>query len=320
MTPAPHFVHRIDPILVDLGGIRLWYYGLAYAVGFLGAHLWLRARRDRLGWRPEEVYDFSIFLAISILLVGHAFEIVFYEWAYYSRHPWQTLNYWNGGMSTHGVLLGAALGTWAFCRLRGRGFLALADELAIPAAFFMGVGRLGNFINGENYGPIAEVWWAVKFPYAEGFRHPVDLYDALKNFGVLCILLAVRKAGARARGMLLAHFVFWYGFLRLAIDLFREYGADFLGIGRGQYFNLAMALTGLALMLWSARRSHGPRSAEVGMGALPLRSPRLWGRKAAFVSILLFSLTIPSGWSQGWLAELKAYHAPHHTSTSGAPR
>ncbi len=304
------FVHRIDPVLSDLGGIRLWYYGLAYATGFLGIHLWLQWRRESLGWRREEVYECSLCLALCALAVGHAFEVLVYEWSYYRDHPVDLLNYWRGGMATHGVLMGATLGTWLFCRWRGRGFLAVADELVVPGAFFMAVGRIGNFINGENYGPVTEVWWAVKFPYADGFRHPVDIYDALKNLMIVPILLLVRMTSPGRRGLLLAHFVFWYGFLRLLIDLFRDYGAHFLGIGRGQYFNLAMAMAGLALMLWFALAGRRPRLPDPRPSDPRVHgAARLWQKRVAFATVLLFSLTIPSGWSQGWLEQLKGRHA-----------
>ncbi len=323
LTSFGPFVHRIDPVMLELGGIRLWYYGLAYAAGFLGVYLWLGRRQPDLAWTHEEVYEGSLCLAVCALAVGHAFEVLVYEWPYYRDHPADLLSFQRGGMATHGVLLGAALGTWLFCRWRAKDFLRLADELAIPGAFFMAVGRIGNFINGENYGPVTAVWWAVKFPYADGFRHPVDLYDALKNLAIIPIILLVRRTPGRRRGMLLAHFVFWYGFLRLLIDLFRDYGANFLGIGRGQYFNLAMAVAGLALMLWFSLAGRRPRLPDPrSHDTRACSAPRLWPMRLAFAMLLLFSLTIPSGWSQGWLAGLRARqaadpHNPHRSLTSG---
>ena len=89
--------------------------------------------------------------------------------------------YWLGGMATHGLLIGAAAGTWIFARWHRLSFLRLADALVIPGAFLMGVGRIGNFIDGQIVGSLTDVPWAVKFPDAEGFRHPVVLYDGLKN-------------------------------------------------------------------------------------------------------------------------------------------
>jgi hypothetical protein len=132
-------------------------------------------------------------VALCVLVMGRAVEVLYYEWPYYRAHPLHVLHYWRGGMSSHGLLLGGCLGTWLFCRLRRRPFLALADELTIPGAFLLAVGRLGNFVDGQIVGSPTDVWWAVKFPDAEGFRHPVVLYDGLKNVLLVPLLLLIRR-------------------------------------------------------------------------------------------------------------------------------
>jgi prolipoprotein diacylglyceryltransferase len=71
--------------------------------------------------------------------------------------------YWLGGMATHGLLIGAAAGTWLFAVAFKAPFLQRADALAIPGAFLMGIGRIGNFIDGQIVGSVTDVWWAVKF-------------------------------------------------------------------------------------------------------------------------------------------------------------
>ena len=82
-------------------------------------------------------------------LGGRLVEVAFYEWAYYSQHPWHIPFYWLGGMSTHGLLLGGAIGVFVFCGRRGLSFLSVADELSIAAAWIMGLGRLANSIVAE---------------------------------------------------------------------------------------------------------------------------------------------------------------------------
>jgi phosphatidylglycerol:prolipoprotein diacylglycerol transferase len=251
---------------------------------------------------------------------GRAFEIVVYEWEYYRTHLWELPSYWKGGMASHGVLLGAIVGIFLFRLLRHKSFLRIVDEVAIPAALLLALGRIGNFINGQICGSVTDVWWGVKFPDAEGFRHPVTLYESLKNLMIIPILLLVRRKWSCGEGKVFAHFVFWYGSLRLFTDYFREYGTEHLGIGTGQYFNLSMALAGVVLYLWfsrihDARYVCGPKGNQQGHPPATTREDGVVGREAsrtglairmaALGAIVLFSTTIPSGWTQGVLKQLR---------------
>jgi phosphatidylglycerol---prolipoprotein diacylglyceryl transferase len=290
----------MDPVLFELGPIRLWYYGLAYAIGFLTIDQWVRRRRGHLGWSQRDVSDFSLLFIVSAVLGGRAFDIVFYEWNYYEEHPWQLLSFWRGGMASHGVLLGAVVGTALFCWLRDKSFLEIADEVVIPGAFLLALGRLGNHINGEVYGYVTDVSWAVEFPYMTGYRHPVALYEGAKNLLLVFILLYVRRRNPhRPRGLLLGHFVFWYGFLRLFVDHFREYEAYWLGIGTGQYFNLLAAALGLGI-IFGSRRVTGQVPEESGepQSIREEEGPGFWVKRVSFYALVAFCLSIPSGTTQ----------------------
>jgi len=291
-------VHSIDPVITEICGVYLWWYGAAYTVGLIGIFLWLRQARARLGLSGSQVYDLAIALAIAVLIGGRLVEVLFYEWSYYSRHPFHILAYWLGGMSTHGILAGCILGLWIFARSTGSSFWRLADELVIPGAFFMGVGRIGNFIDGQIIGAPADVWWAVRFPDIEGFRHPVVLYDGLKNLMLVPLLLFLRLARPPA-GVLSAHFLFWYGFLRFFVDQFREYRVSLFGLGPGQGFNLLMALAGLLLMWWRYKWAEPEVSlAPLHEGISSRAVSSLWARRVALTLLVLFPLVIPSDWTQ----------------------
>jgi phosphatidylglycerol:prolipoprotein diacylglycerol transferase len=292
--PGP-FVHRIDPVIAEVGGVCLWWYGLSYATGFLSLHLWLRRARMRLGISLAEVSRLTLFLVAGILLGGRLVEVFFYEWPFYREHWMLIPALWLGGMATHGLLLGAVAGAWLFSRRHRQSFLALLDELAIPAAMIMGFGRLGNFIDGQIVGSVTGVWWAVKFPDADGFRHPVVLYDGLKNLLLVPALLWIRRHDRR-RGALTGHFIFWYGFLRIFVDLFREYPTTLLGIATGQFLNIAMTLAGIGVLMWTRRRTGGTRAAASVGGERPRGSVAL--PTAAFALLLALCLTIPSDWTQ----------------------
>lgn len=295
------FIHDIDPIFGQIGAFYLWWYGLTYTLGFLALFHWFRTVRVPLGLDVPRIYDLTILIAAGVLIGGRMVEVFFYEWAYYADHPARIGWIWMGGMSTHGILLGGTLGALLFCRLNNRNFLSLADELVIPAAFIMGLGRLGNFIDGQIVGSVTDVWWAVKFPDAEGFRHPVVLYDGAKNLLLVPVLLLIRSVRPH-RGVVLGSFLFGYGFFRIIVDYFREYRIELLGFPPGQEFNIAMTIAGTALIIW-AIRGRRPRVTPLPDDAV-LDALNIDIRKATrakrFVlrALLLIPMTIPSDWTQ----------------------
>jgi phosphatidylglycerol:prolipoprotein diacylglycerol transferase len=292
------FVHGIDPIIGSIVGIHLWWYGVSYSLGFLNLYCYLRRARHRLGMTLAEVQSLTLLVAIGVLVGGRAIEVAFDEWPFYREHPMLIPAYWLGGMATHGLLAGAAAGMAVFAWTRRKPFRELADVLVIPGAFLMGVGRIGNFIDGAIAGAVTDVWWAVQFPYAEGFRHPVVLYDGAKNILLVPYLLWVRKAN-RAPGATAAHFVFWYACPRILIDLLRDYPTHRLALGTGQTLNIVMALLGLVLLVRSRRcgRSGERAAMQTDPTAAVEARPALW-QSLAFASLLLFCLTLPSNWTQ----------------------
>jgi phosphatidylglycerol---prolipoprotein diacylglyceryl transferase len=305
LSATASYVYSIDPVLVEVGDVRLWYYGLAYAIGLLVVSLWVWLKRERLGFDGRDVAEFALLFAVGVLLGGRIFDIALYEWFYYEDHLWRIPSLWHGGMATHGVLLGAVVGTLVFCRLRHERFLEIADELVIPGAALMALGRIGNHINGEVYGSVTDVAWAMEFPYAAGCRHPVALYDAAKNLLLVPILLIVRRSHL-PRGLLLGHFVLWYGLLRLFVDYFREYDSYWLGIGRGQYFNLLMAVVGLCVVAVARRHVSPAPDRAVARRRTPVKDPMLWVKRVAFYALVALCLTIPSGWTQQVLEDFES--------------
>ncbi len=294
------YVHDLDPVITAIGGVYLWWYGLTYTLGFIVTFFWLRLNRETLALDTRSIYTLTLFISAGVLLGGRLVEVVFYEWAYYGTHLWYIPAIWLGGMSTHGILFGCVVATWLYCRIHRRRFFEIADVLVIAGAFIMGFGRIGNFIDGQIVGAVTEMPWGVKFPDLEGFRHPVVLYDGLKNLLLIPFLLLIRKTNPPI-GVLTAHFILWYGFLRIFVDFFREYRTSLYGLPPGQEFNILMATAGIGMLIWFYRK--GKSVKLPGPPAMPAtrttdETRGLPARRVALLLLLLLPTVIPSDWTQ----------------------
>jgi len=163
-----YYVHDLSPFLVHFGGaIGIRYYGLAYLLGFMGGiwlYRWL-AQRGYSDLSPDEVSDFIIWGAIfGVLLGGRLGYMLLYDLDGFLADPLTILRVWDGGMASHGGFLGMALYTLWYARRHHVSWLNLGDNIAVVAPIGLFFGRCANFINGELYGRIAEVPWAVQFP------------------------------------------------------------------------------------------------------------------------------------------------------------
>jgi phosphatidylglycerol:prolipoprotein diacylglycerol transferase len=279
-------IHNIDPVIGSVFGIHLWWYGLSYSLGFLNAFLFLRHRREALGLSERGLYTLTLLLTIGVLVGGRA-VVVNNEWAFYREHPALIPALWIGGLATHGLIIGGAAGVLLFCHHEGRPFRPVLDALAVSAAIILGCGRVGNFIDGQIVGSETSLPWGVRFPNAEGVRHPVVLYDGLKNFLLVPVLLWTARRGVPP-GRIAALFVFLYAAPRIFIDLLREYPLLLMGLPSGQTFNILMAAVGAALLLKSWLRP-GPSPAT------PAQPPAAAGwRRPLFAALLLAVMVIPS--------------------------
>ena len=228
MTPLLIPYPEIDPILVQLGPFASRWYALAYIAGLV------------IGWQvmrrvcaeppkvltPLKIDDFLLWAALGVILGGRLGYVLFYKPGAYLANPLAVLTLWEGGMSFHGGLLGVIVAILLFAIRNKTDPFMLSDLVAIVAPIGLFFGRLANFINGELWGRVTDVQWAMIFPRGGPLpRHPSQLYQAFFE-GVLLVLLvaAVWKFadGRRRPGLLTGVFCAGYGLARIAGEFFRE--------------------------------------------------------------------------------------------------
>ena len=262
---------QIDPVALQLGPLSIHWYGLTYLVGF-GLFMWLGALRlkqppyaslsDARSWSRRDVDDILFLGVLGVVLGGRLGYCLFYKPGFYLAHPFEILSVWQGGMSFHGGLIGVIVAMLWFARSRQRPWLEVADFVAPCVPTGLAAGRIGNFINGELWGRVADpaLPWAMVFPGAGDVpRHPSQIYQFLLEGLLLFVLLWWFARRPSARGQVSALFLMGYGVLRFVAEYFREpdqfLGLLALNLSMGQWLCVPMVLLGVWLWLWAARNN-----------------------------------------------------------------
>jgi phosphatidylglycerol:prolipoprotein diacylglycerol transferase len=266
--PYPH----IPPELVRIGPFAIRWYGLMYLVGYVVGYRIVRERIERglVSLTPRDLDALIGYLVVGMLLGARLMYAIAYEPGHYLEAPLEFVRIWHGGLSFHGALIGMTSAAVVFARVRRAPFWPMADTLALAGAPGLCFGRLGNFINGELYGRVTTVPWAMVFPTDPLHlpRHPSQLYEAVAEGIVLFLVLRMVErrgvAGGWYRpGTLAAVFLIGYGVLRFLIEFTRQPDAQ-LGLvlgpfSIGQLLCTAMILAGSALLAFVLTRDHSPQ-------------------------------------------------------------
>ncbi len=258
---------KIDPIALEIGPLAVRWYGLMYLLAFLqfwwlGRHRILtHSRLIRDGWRVAELDDLLFYGVIGVIAGGRLGQVLFYEPAYYLQYPLEIFAVWHGGMSFHGGFLGVLVAMALYVRKTGRNWLDVTDFIAPLVPLGLATGRIGNFINGELWGRVADpaLPWAMLFPHVDNLpRHPSQLYQAGLEGVALFIVLWLFSGRERPRGAVSGAFLAGYGVFRFSAEYFRTPDAGIFGlsetISMGQWLSLPMILAGLALCVRAYRR------------------------------------------------------------------
>jgi phosphatidylglycerol:prolipoprotein diacylglycerol transferase len=278
-----HWVHDLSPFLFKfpeaiplIGGHGVRYYGVAYMMGFVAGYLLLVAyfKQGRSPYSPTKVSDLLTFFVIGVLAGGRLGYIFLYDIGSFLSNPLVVFQVWQGGMSSHGGMIGVTIAGLLFAHWNKQSKFQLADLVALTAAPGLFFGRLANFINGELWGHPSSVPWAVKFPLANPHvpaeellpRHPSQLYEALGEGLLLFIYIQLRfygKLGPQPKnGQLIGEFLVFYSVARIVCEIFREPDASLLaGIPRGQFYSIGTLIAGVVVVIIARKLASSPKEA-----------------------------------------------------------
>lgn len=255
---------EIDPVIFHIGPLPVRWYGMMYLLGFAAAYFIIAhlAKRRGLPLDRNGVADYLTWGVLGVVLGGRLGYTLFYNFSYFIERPLEIFYIWQGGMSFHGGLLGVVVATVLFCRARKLPVLLTGDILVTAASVGLGLGRLGNFINGELWGRVTDVPWGMVFPGAgPDPRHPSQLYQAFLEGPLLFFSLWwLHRRGVRPGVPFFSFFVL-YGLFRIVAEFFRQpdlhLGFLWGGATMGQLLSIPMVLFGLVGLVVVLRKGRG---------------------------------------------------------------
>lgn len=272
----------IDPVAFEIGPLQLHWYGIIIAGAVLiGGLLGTRVAT----WLNEDPEDgWSMLLLVMILAVlGARLYHVIHLWEYYAENPALIPQIWNGGLGIPGGVAGGALGIWLYTRSKGLNAARWMDIFAPALLLGQVIGRLGNFVNQELYGPPTSLcgtqfpaclpwgipidadrragtpWDAISFPPETTTFVPLFAYEmALNLIGMLLILFVIRRFGPRLfAGDAVLMYIMWYGTVRTLLETYRVNNWTILGVPTAMWIGIIGVILAAGWLWYRHHRGWG---------------------------------------------------------------
>ena len=244
-----------DPAIFTIGSREIRWYGLAFALGFIIGY-----KIVEIMWKKEKLpidwLDKLLFYTIMGTVVGARLgHCLFYDPGYYLANPFEMLKIWEGGLASHGGVLGIIVATWIYSKkVSHKSMLWAFDKLVVPTGLVSCFIRLGNLMNHEIYGHATSVPWAFRFitnlfywergaePIYTSPSHPTQIYEAifyLITFAV-CMWLYWKKDAQKREGLIFGIFLIGIFFSRFLVEFMKNSQKTFED---GMLFNMGQLLS-----------------------------------------------------------------------------
>ena len=257
------FIHwNVSPEIFSIGPVHVRWYGLLFAVGFLfgyshGERMFKHENID-LKWL-ESLFIYLIVATVVGARLGH---VLFYGWDYYSQHPIEILYVWQGGLASHGGVLGIIIAMFLWSKqVSKRSILWVLDRVVVPSIFVGALIRLGNLMNSEIYGMPTSLPWGFIFERNQETvaKHPTQIYESLSylvTFGVMLYMYWKTKA-KDYQGLLVGVFFVMVFSARFFIEFIKEIQEPFengMSLDMGQWLSIPFILTGIFLIVRAVKK------------------------------------------------------------------
>ncbi len=254
------YVHNFDPVFLDLGVVKIHYYGIIFALLFVFSYLLGGWFFEKKGLRSDKIDQIFMYCVLAVVIGARLGHVFFYNWEYFSAHPLEILFVWQGGLASHGALIGLIIAVFLLKKKSGIAVLRLGDLIALCGSLAVFMIRIANFINGEIVGRVTSVRWGVIFPCNDVVRgqcgdlprHPSQLYESLVGLGLfIFFVFLLRRKKVYPDGFIAGLFLTLYFSIRFFLEFLKEYDGDVILAPwtNGQILSVPAALLGMTLLL-----------------------------------------------------------------------
>lgn len=257
------FIHwNVSPEIFTLGPLQVRWYGLLFALGFLFGYNHGEKMFKHENIDPKWLESLFIYLIVATIVGARLGHVFFYGWDYYSQHPIEILYVWQGGLASHGGVLGIIIAMILWSRnVSKRSILWVLDRVVVPSIFVAALIRFGNLMNSEIYGVETTLPWGFIFErnHETVAKHPTQIYESLSyllTFGVMLYMYWKTKA-KDYQGMLLGVFFIMVFTARFFVEFIKEDQEAFeagMSLNMGQWLSIPFIITGIVLIVLAIRK------------------------------------------------------------------
>ena len=272
----------IDPVAFEIGPIQLHWYGIIIASAVLIAAVLGSRVATWLGEDPEDGWSMLLLVIVFAVVAARIYHVV-HLWDFYSANPVLIPQIWNGGIGIPGAVAGGALGIYLYTRSKGINTARWLDIFAPALLLGQVIGRLGNFVNQELYGPPTSLcgaefpaclpfgipidaahragtpWDAVTFPVETTQFVPLFAYEMVLNLiGMAVLLFVIRRFAPRLfAGDAALMYIMWYGAVRTLLEVYRVNNWTILGVPTAMWVGIIGFVLAGAWLTYRHRRGWG---------------------------------------------------------------
>ena len=254
----------MNPIFIKIGNIEIYWYSIILLFAFIIGCLLIFKECKKQNIPKNKVEDF-IFYTIPIALIGARIYYVLFNLDYYSAYPADIFKVWEGGLAIHGGVISGFFCLLYFTKKNNISIIKMLDILVVSLILGQIIGRWGNFMNSEAYGPITSLEFlkSIHLPkfiidgmYIDGhYHHPTYLYESLWNFIGLIFMLIIRKTKINKEGLLTSIYFIWYGIGRFLIESLRTDSLMFLNIKIAQVISIIYIIIGIGVLIYTIKNN-----------------------------------------------------------------